>query len=622
MRHSKHGLILGVVAIASTAGCGGGGETRAGAGAGGGTQKPQNIIALLVDMNRDGVADEKDLDMMPPAGGWSATLGASFLANLDDDDGDHVRDADDDHVNGDADALDLAPIKIAAWPDAPDGVTGTLVLDEASVPKVRIFKHDADGSWALVLGSVGPCTDAMAMCTPTPSLTLSTDEIRAGVSFGIEGRDFVRSTEPGEWTGRVTLGWTIRDESGAVVTSDAVPTGNAEVTMRVAPWILFGNLSPFDTIYSSSDSAAFVKGITAAETAAGGLTYTKYSSIAWDDQWTQDFFQTAWTAIPGPNGAVQGMRIANARPWGRDPGEQHLPITYLRKHYLGPDRGVLEIYKEPDTGDTWDSHGNHDLLPPYENGDQKFPLGRIVTGSNILPETGRFYDAQGPQSPHLVLDSSWLDVGHIDEFLSYVPAKTPRGWKLLVASPKLSRSMLEKAQADGNGGAMMFAGKSWYDLQDDYVDAQVTIDQVLANTDLMQWSQEAQTEIDANVDKLTKELGLAPDEIIEIPVLFIEYAYGKLAYQPGTVNLLAFGDYVVHPDPFGPVIGGVDIFKQDLLDRLGTSMYALGKDGQGLKVNFADDWEVYHILEGEVHCGSNVEASAPFADVRWWETGR
>jgi protein-arginine deiminase len=70
------------------------------------------------------------------------------------------------------------------------------------------------------------------------------------------------------------------------------------------------------------------------------------------------------------------------------------------------------------------------------------------------------------------------------------------------------------------------------------------------------------------------------------------------------------------------MIGGVDIFKQDLIDRLGSPQNQLGKDGQGLKVNFADDWEVYHILEGEVHCGSNVEASAPFADVRWWETGR
>lgn len=620
MRHMKHWLILGIPAFAAAAAsCGGGGEA---VGGGGGAQKPQTMIAVLVDLNRDGVADEKDLEAMPPAGGWSATAGASFLANIDDDDGDHIRDADDDKVNGDADALDLAPIQIAAWPEVPEGATGVLTLDQASLANVRVFKRNADNTWALVLGSVGPCTGGAAPCTLTPSLTLTTDEIRAGVRFGIEGRDFVRGSEPGAWNGRVTVSWTISDKAGAVITSEAVPTGKAEVVMRVAPWVLFGNLSPFDTIYSSKGSTAFVNGITAAANAAGGMTYLTYAGSVWDDQWTQDFFQTGWTAIPGPNGTVQGMRIANARPWGRDDGVNFLPITYLKNRYLAADRGILEIYKEAGTGDTWDSHGNHDLLPPYENGDQKFPLGRIVTGSNILPETGAFYDAQGLQSPHFVLDSSWLDVGHIDEYLSYVPAKTPRGWKLLVASPKLARSMFEKAKADGNGGVSMFVGKKWYDLKDNYVNAVTTIDEVLANADIMQWSQEAQAEIDVNVAKLKQEVGLADDEIIEIPFLFMEYWGGKIAYQPGTVNLLAFGDHVVHPDPFGPVIGGVDIFKQDLIDRLGSPMHQLGKDGQGLEVHFTDDWSLYHILSGEVHCGSNVEASAPFSDVRWWETGR
>jgi hypothetical protein len=55
---------------------------------------------------------------------------------------------------------------------------------------------------------------------------------------------------------------------------------------------------------------------------------------------------------------------------------------------------------------------------------------------------------------------------------------------------------------------------------------------------------------------------------------------------------------------------------------MGSGVNKLGKDGNGMTLVFADDWDFYHRLDGEVHCGTNPEASAPFTSLNWWETDR
>ena len=67
----------------------------------------------------------------------------------------------------------------------------------------------------------------------------------------------------------------------------------------------------------------------------------------------------------------------------------------------------------------------------------------------------------------------------------------------------------------------------------------------------------------------------------------------------------------VAPDPFGPVIDGVDIFKKDFETKL-TAI--------GYTVRWIDDWDLYHAEEGEIHCGTNAARAIP--DVKWWEGGR
>ncbi|MCK6593357.1 MAG: protein-arginine deiminase, partial [Polyangiaceae bacterium] len=80
---------------------------------------PPTVIDIVVDANRDGVVNPDDPADQDTENEWTAETGASFLANLDDDDDNAIRDADDEVVNGENDDKDLATIVIRPWPDAP-----------------------------------------------------------------------------------------------------------------------------------------------------------------------------------------------------------------------------------------------------------------------------------------------------------------------------------------------------------------------------------------------------------------------------------------------------------------------------------------------------------------------
>lgn len=84
------------------------------------------------------------------------------------------------------------------------------------------------------------------------------------------------------------------------------------------------------------------------------------------------------------------------------------------------------------------------------------------------------------------------------------------------------------------------------------------------------------------------------------------YDHGD-AYIPGVVNLQAFrassGPVLLSAKPYGPTIGGADPFETKTNTQLGATP------------TYVDDWDLYHIQSGEVHCGTNQIKAA----VRpWW----
>ena len=78
------------------------------------------------------------------------------------------------------------------------------------------------------------------------------------------------------------------------------------------------------------------------------------------------------------------------------------------------------------------------------------------------------------------------------------------------------------------------------------------------------------------------------------------------AFTPGPTNLQPVsGNLYVHRQ-FGPVNGaGEDIFEKIIKNTIQEPVF------------FVDGWDAYHVLIGEIHCGTNVNRTIP--DEPWWE---
>lgn len=573
------------------------------------TPPPEEIVVadLRADSNRDGeIRFDDDSDAERDV--WNSRSGAIFLANIDDDQGvckktgddvqiEKCNDAMDDVVNGEDDALDLARLRTKPWPDAPEGTTAQIVLEpETAWSFVRLFKKTGEGAADFSVLAEGE------------ELTL--DEIKAGVELGIEAKDILRDSAA--WDGYVDVKLVV-----------ASPKGNAEsaVKMRVAPVLTFHHLQDAEEIFisntSSRGNAETRRDLAAACSVAGAPRPTE---IPEGDPWTQDFFETAYMSMPGPGGKQHVMRVnyRSANVFSPKSATRPLrPAGQLVFRLRGKDVAAVQQFdpKHDQSMDSLNSFGNWETIPPYSFAGASYPLGRVLRGStpSFYPDKAftKMIDAQKVQ-PAIDIDTSWLLVGHVDETISFTHSNNARGWILLVNDARLAKQMLEDAVDAGHGDVPMFVGKTWVDWGTDQESpAEITIADVLADTEVMRASAEAAVEVDAQLEILRKELGLADDEIVKVPFLHIEYGGASLAYQPGTVNgiYLKKGQFVA-PDPHGPVIDGEDVFKKALVDALSP---------HGVSVQFIEDWE-YHVGGGEVHCGTNAARAIP--EAKWWESGR
>ena len=209
---------------------------------------------------------------------------------------------------------------------------------------------------------------------------------------------------------------------------------------------------------------------------------------------------------------------------------------------------------QPHPVNSLDSFGNLEVSPPVTVGDRTYPLGRIVIGGKqfnhfgdqyrqMMPQLRRLLHAQKVQSP-IEVYSDWLLVGHIDEFINFIPdTNSEKGFKLMLASPSVCRDKLLALQNDGHGQVTMFEGQKRYnDLTRSFdIDASITIDEYLADDGLMKTDQACQGFIDYNEQVLKKELGLDDNDIIYAPVTFKPASPSSkyvLAFFPDMVNHL------------------------------------------------------------------------------------
>lgn len=564
---------------------------------------------IRADTNRDGVVDLTGETDIQGKTDWTESSGAIFLPNIGDTDRrcsklalsgpalsnealDDCNDASDDVQRA---PQFLAPLKTVPIAGLSKSAVGSIsVADPVARNLVRIFRKDGS-TWAITGNNY----------------TFNAEALQSGLDLGIDGRDVRR---PGGWDGKVTVRFTVRD--GDTTSSD-------DVALRVAPVLTHHHLQTVEQVLAvqgnktddprllrfTEDLSAAVKGT--------GINSQVYLFNHSDDIWAQDFMEPGYANMPGPNGTV------SIRVMIRCPQDERIAGRQLFEYYR--QAGVGAVQHLGGARDEINSGGNIETIPPFTFNGKTWPAGRVILGNHkeqkhhIYP----FLQAQETQEP-VLLDTDWLAIGHVDEFLQFLPADNERGWVLMADDPRAAIKMLKDIQTAGHGSTLAISRKN--DSESNACTDRFgcfpgpinspTVDAILADVKLMNTNEECSNRIDANLDILKRETGLQEDEILRIPALFETSSFGNDnstalkvgAFFPGAVNNLVLSGFKtsVAPNPFGPVVDGKDLISEAITNEYFRI---------GMNVTFIDDWYTHHSFGGEVHCGTNTVRDMSAA---WW----
>lgn len=567
-------------------------------------------VRLVADTNRDGIANTAD-DSDVETAVATVSSGAVFLANIDDSSGKcplkegdrplaleemkDCNDADDTEVNGAEDEKDLAPLATTPLPDIADTTTATISADETARERVNLFVKEGD-SWRYL----------------KPDTVLSATQLKPGLTLGLEGKSVVKDNQ---WDGSVTV---------TLALTDGDTSKQVQATLQSAPLLAHNHTQDIETLITLTDKGGYFNGklATALEqlASANGTTTQRFEPSA--DQWVQDLFEPMYQSLPTPDGVrtmrvmlksdqVRGVYEDEYAEGGVDDADK-VGIYQALYGMRGPGVAVLNI-GEATESNTLDSSGNIETLPPMPG----FPAGRMVIGHRTqanMPkdvEEGEalepsdavrsFFEAQAVQKP-IYLDTSFLAVGHIDEFMTTVPADNAWGWKLVVASPKEGFELVKKLQEDGHGEESLISAPGGQGT---------TIDLALEGGHAERLNLNAERIINENIATLKREIGIPDDYIVRVPMFYraeldddgpdgvnFDGDYFAADFIPNPVNGVVMKNREFFaPKTWGPVIDGIDVFEQAV-----TNAFAKA----GMTTKYVNTYEVLYVHGGEVHCGTNA----------------
>lgn len=498
-------------------------------------------------------------------------------------------DFEDDKILDNKDLQDMSPMTLSTKTPKDFFEKYQLVLEvpKAKMNRVRVFRATRGKLPSRYKVALGP--QQFSYCLELPGGQHSTD-------FYVEGLAFPDA----DFKGLIPLTISLLDKSNpelpeALVFQDSV-------TFRVAPWIMTPNTQPPQEVYVCrvSDNEDFLKSLaTLTKKAKCKLTVCPEEENI-DDQWMQDEMEIGYIQAPHKT-----LPVVFDSP--RDRGLKDFPV----KRVMGPNFGYVtrKLYMSELTG--LDAFGNLEVSPPVTVRGKEYPLGRILIGNSGYSSSESrdmhqalqdFLSAQQVQAP-VRLFSDWLFVGHVDEFLSFVPVRDKQGFRLLLSSPRACYQLFQELQSQGHGEATLFEGLKR---------KRQTINEILSNKKLRDQNAYVESCIDWNRAVLKRELGLAEGDIIDIPQLFklVGNSRGNSkaqAFFPNMVNMLVLGKYLGIPKPFGPIIDGRCCLEEEVRSHL---------EPLGLHCTFINDFYTYHVYNGEVHCGTNVRRK-PFT-FKWW----
>ncbi len=546
------------------------------------TPSPRTRAALLLPLSllttamsagcREEVSDKgggEAAEVELPTLDWPEELVG--IANIDDDDEngtDDWADADPAAIDDDRSALSLPAALFAAR-----GEGGTIELSlSGDLDALRVY-----GGGQLLADAA------------TPTVQLPADW----------SGDQALSVEFGGFLNAGALSLTLRGADGSAQLE-------VEVGLLSAPLILNHHLQPAERVMAV-DVGGGAWGnedfILAFQDTFGDAFFTGDGrDYSWD-VWAQDEFEFATLTAPGHRMDV----VIDSIRTGGDRGLDEFPEGLLQAP------GVAVRTWGTGRPASQDSFGNMEVTPALTADGVSYPFGRVYYGdagyAQVTQDMRDMLDAQLVQKP-IVLDVSWLCVGHVDEFMSFVPDPTaPRGFRLLYADTRSGREFL--AAQDPALSLPRFSRAH------DYANP----GELLGDDRLADYNDDLQVNLDANLALLREELDLTDDEIILLPGIFersAECGGGALSLIPGTVNMEVFTDAdgqgatVLPPDPY---------FRTDDDDPASDAFIAEIERllPESLEVVWTDDWATYHLAWGEVHCGSNTQRT-PTGD--WWNSAR
>ncbi len=469
----------------------------------------------------------------------------------------------------------LGYLRIEAAPESQvavnfaGGNTGTLRLYRKTAAGWQRLERDTSGIWTIVVDHTGVVEAGVGVVLP---------EAR-DASFG--------------------HGWPGKPRFAVVVRRAASEDEPVCVPFRVAPFVIPCSLDPVDEllVVAMADTAGAVKGLEAFAGNAGVKLHVHPGKMP-VDQWMQDTIEPGVFAFPVAGESVQ-VRAA---------------LTGLRREFwmtsAGLDRQMTDWLRESEVvtvvaGDSrketrWiDWFGNLEVTPSHTDANgQRFPYGRVLTGKQndlaMHPGVMGFLEAQQFQWPPVVVDTSWLLIGHVDEVINFVPAKNEAGFKVLLPSPHAARELLDKLLAAGHGELPVFEGSR---------DATTVrkLRETIGSSDENQAIDETVASIR---EQLQRELSLNERDFVMLPVLFERGG----AVIPNAVNSAVVNGHVLAPAPRGPRHQGVDLFETAIREAFADC---------AVDVHFIDAWRAYHVMGGEVHCGTNTFRR--LRDPAWWD---
>ncbi|OAA72555.1 Protein-arginine deiminase [Cordyceps fumosorosea ARSEF 2679] len=399
----------------------------------------------------------------------------------------------------------LAPLRTRPIPGLSDSATGTVsVTRSVAASKVRLFhKPSADGKWEFVAANH----------------TFTAAELKAGLELGIDGRDVRR---PGGWDGKATVEFKVTDKGQEV--RDSVALRVAPVLTQhhgqAAKQLVTGQLDSAG--YKSEDGKTDIPPSRDAaqkqfveDFGKAGASVSLHTFEGCDERWVQDIFEPGYMSIPGPDGGRPVGLHVMIRSAQQHRAAGRMVFSELRSGTVGAVQHLAD-------GDTTDSTGNLETVPPHQGaGGKSFSAGRAVLGSQdgTKPHMFAFLEAQEAQAP-IELDTTWLSVGHTDEFVQFLPSKSAKlGWVMVVSDPRQGVEILKKAQAAGHGKEKATSRKRspadparW--------NITTTIDDLLGQRLFEKDQNTTAGYIDRNVEILKRETGLTDEDIIRLPGMY------------------------------------------------------------------------------------------------------